>query len=117
MRPLTKTSFLIDVHYTHVSAFPLCKELNFNPKLIKFKYLSVEGSAMKNSECTIYIMSKHGWLQKFRKEKDSWTLTSSNGTVRSCSAEQLLSHMLPILAGIKRRNFTVKVESDNITKI
>ena len=72
---------------------------------------------MKNSECTIYIMSKHGWLQKFRKEKDGWTLTSSKGTLRSCSAEQLLSHMLPVLAGIKGGNFTVRVESDKITII
>ena len=67
---------------------------------------------MKNSECTIYIMLKDRWLQKFRKEKDSWSLTSSNGVVRSCSAEQLLSHMLPPLAGIKGKHVTVKVEPD-----
>jgi len=67
---------------------------------------------MKNSECTIYIMLKDRWLQKFRKEKDSWSLTSSNGFVRSCSAEQLLSHMLPPLAGIKGKHVTVKVEPD-----
>ena len=54
---------------------------------------------------------------EFRKEKEDWTLTSSNGTVRSCSAEQLLSHMLPVLAGIKGGHFNVKVESDNKTKI
>jgi len=71
---------------------------------------------MKNSECTIYIMSKHGWIQKYRKGKDGWTQTSSNGTVRSCSAEQLLSHILPLLAG-KKGHFTVKVESDDRTKI
>ena len=67
---------------------------------------------MKNSECTIYIMLKDRWLQKFRKEKDSWSLTSSNGVVRSCSAEQLLSHMLPPLAVIKGKHVTVKVEPD-----
>ena len=67
---------------------------------------------MKNSECTIYIMLKDRWLQKFRKEKDSWSLTSSNGVVHSCSAEQLLSHMLPPLAGIKGKHVTVKVEPD-----
>ena len=67
---------------------------------------------MKNSECTIYIMLKDRWLQKFRKEKDRWSLTSSNGVVRSCSAEQLLSHMLPPLAGIKGKHVTVKVEPD-----
>ena len=67
---------------------------------------------MKNSECAIYIMFKDRWLQKFRKEKDIWSLTSSNGVVRSCSAEQLLSHMLSPLAGIKGKHVTVKVEPD-----
>jgi hypothetical protein len=70
---------------------------------------------MKNSECTIYIMSKHGWVQKYRKEKEGWTQTSSNGAVRSLSAEQLLSHILPPLAGIG--HFTVQVEPDNRTEI
>lgn len=67
---------------------------------------------MKNSQCTVYIMFKNKWLQKFRKEKNGWSLTSSNGNVRSCTAEQLLSHLLPPLAGIKGPNVTVKVEPD-----
>jgi hypothetical protein len=66
---------------------------------------------MKNAECIIYIMSKNGWVQKHRKGKDGWIQTSSNGAVRSLSAEQLLSHILPLLAGIG--HFTVKVEPDN----
>jgi len=66
---------------------------------------------MKNSECTIYIMSKHGWIQKYQKGKDGWIQTSSNGAERSLSAEQLLSHILPLIAGIG--HFTVKVESDD----
>jgi hypothetical protein len=62
-------------------------------------------------------MLKDRWLQKYRKEKDGWTQTSSNGTVRSCSAEQLLSHILPPLAGIKGQHATVRVEPDNRIKI
>jgi hypothetical protein len=45
---------------------------------------------MKNSECTIYITTKHGWTQKYRKEKNGWTQTTRNGVVRMLSAEQLL---------------------------
>lgn len=67
---------------------------------------------MKNSECTIYIMFKDRWIQRFRKEKEGWALTSSNGKERSCTAEQLLSHLLPPLAGIKGPDVTVKVEPD-----
>jgi hypothetical protein len=53
---------------------------------------------MKNNECTLYIITKNGTKQSFRKEKDIWKQTSSRGTVRSCTAEQVLSHILPPLA-------------------
>ena len=67
---------------------------------------------MKNSECTIYIMFKDRWIQKFKKEKDGWKLTTTKGKVYQCSAEQLLSHLLPAIAGTKGQNVTVKVEPD-----
>ena len=83
------------------------------PKPIKFKYQPAEGSAMKNSECTIYIMFKDRCINKFRKEKEGWILTCSNGTIRPCTTEQMVSHLLPALAGIKGPHVTVKVEPDN----
>jgi hypothetical protein len=67
---------------------------------------------MKNSECTIYIMFKDRCINKFRKEKEGWILTTSNGTIRPCTAEQMVSHLLPALAGIKGPHVTVKVEPD-----
>jgi hypothetical protein len=70
---------------------------------------------MKNSECTIYIMFKDSWVQKFRRENEGWILTSSNGARRPCSAEQMVSHLLPPLAGTKGPNVTVRVEPDNKT--
>jgi len=53
---------------------------------------------MKNSECIIYFTTKHGKVQSFRKGKKGWEQTSSRGIVRSCTAEQVLSHLLPYLA-------------------
>jgi len=53
---------------------------------------------MKNDECTIYIITKNGVKQSFRKGKDGWIQTSSKGIVRNCTAEQVLSHILPPLA-------------------
>jgi hypothetical protein len=79
-----------------------------------FLYSSIKLMYMKNSECTTYIMFKDKWLQKFRKEKDGWKEYSRNGTVRPCTAEQFISHILPSLAGIKGPNVTVKVEPDKI---
>ena len=53
---------------------------------------------MKNSECTIYMTTKHGTTQIYRKGENGWTQTSSKGIVRPITAEQLLSHILPPLA-------------------
>jgi hypothetical protein len=54
---------------------------------------------MKNDECTIYFATKKGKvLQSFRKGKNGWAQTSSRGIVRPCTAEQVLSHLLPPLA-------------------
>ena len=53
---------------------------------------------MKNDEFTIYIITKNGTKQSFHKEKDGWKQTSSKGIIRSCTAEQVLSHILPSLA-------------------
>ena len=55
---------------------------------------------MKNGECTFYITTKHGWTQ-----------TGPNGIVRSLSAGQLLSHILPRLTG-NSDHASVRVEPD-----
>ena len=69
---------------------------------------------MKNDECTIYFTTKKGKvLQSFRKGKNGWAQTSSRGIVRSCTAEQVLSHLLPPLAFGHAK---VKVEPDNKIK-
>ncbi len=68
---------------------------------------------MKNSECTIYIMFKDKMINKFRKEKEGWVLTSSKGNIYPCTAEQMISHLLPALAGIKGPHVTVKVKPDS----
>ena len=63
---------------------------------------------MKNIECTIYITTKHGKIQTYHKGETGWIQTSSKGKVRSLSAEQLLSHILPPLAGIGQVNIMVE---------
>ena len=63
---------------------------------------------MKNNECIIYIITKRGYTQIYRREKSGWTQTSPNGKARLLSAEQLLSHILPPLAGVSPANIRVK---------
>ena len=65
---------------------------------------------MKNDECTIYIITKNGSTQSFRKDKERWKQTSSKGIVRSCTAELVLSHILPSLAF---GHVNIKVIPDN----
>ena len=52
---------------------------------------------MKNSDCIIYLITKGGSTQIYKKDKKGWTQTSSKGIVRRMTAEQLLSHILPTL--------------------
>ena len=52
---------------------------------------------MKNDECIIYMTTKGGSTQIYRKDKDGWKQKSSKGIVRKMTAEQLLSHLLPAL--------------------
>lgn len=66
---------------------------------------------MKNDECTIYIVTKNGSKQSFRKDKDGWKQTSSKGVVSLCTAEQVLSHILPPLAF---GHVTIKVVPDKL---
>jgi hypothetical protein len=71
---------------------------------------------MKNDECTIKIHGKNGRLyQSYRREKAGWVQISSRGIARPCTAEQLLSHLLPPLAGASPS--IVKVERDAISGI
>lgn len=63
---------------------------------------------MKNTECTIFITTKHGWTQRYHKEKTGWIQTCSNGTVHHLSAEQLLSHVLPLLVETGPNRLQVK---------
>ena len=64
---------------------------------------------MKNTECTIYITTRRGYMQIYRKGKNDWMQTSPNGVVHSMTAEQLLSHILPPLA---TNHLSVRVEPD-----
>jgi hypothetical protein len=64
---------------------------------------------MRNDKCTIYIITKNGSKQSFRKERDGWKQTSSKGIIRNCTAEQVLSHILPPLAF---GHVTIKVVPD-----
>jgi len=64
---------------------------------------------VKNNECTIYISTRRGSTQTYRKVGDVWTQTTAKGVVRPMTAEQLLSHILPPLAAGNTGRASVRV--------
>ena len=62
-----------------------------------------------NADYLIQIKTKSGRTWSYRKEKNGWSQTASTGIVRQCSADQLLSHLLPPLAG-DQPHLSVRVE-------
>ena len=60
---------------------------------------------MKNSECIINFITSGGKVQSWKKKKEYWQQTSSRGIVRKATAEQLLSHLLPVLTIKKKRRY------------
>jgi len=68
---------------------------------------------MKNTDCVIYITTKRGYTQIYRKDNNGWTQTSPNGVVRRMTAEQLLSHLLPPLTAGNKSHLIVRVEQRN----
>jgi len=56
---------------------------------------------MKNNECEIELILKSGWTQTFRKQGKDW-VQITNGVKRKMTNEQLLSHILPVIAWSKK---------------
>jgi hypothetical protein len=62
-----------------------------------------------NTDYVIFIVTKRGKTWKYLKDGNDWTQTAPTGVIRSLSAEQLLSHLLPPLSG-DQPNLSVRVE-------
>jgi hypothetical protein len=62
-----------------------------------------------NADYVIQIKTKSGRTWSYRKERNCWSQTASTGIVRQLSGDQLLSHLLPLLAG-DQPGLSVKVE-------
>src|SRR3984893_9029252 len=65
-----------------------------------------------NTGYVIESKTKSGRTWSYRKEKNGWSQTASTGIVRQCSGDQLLSHLLPPLAG-DQPSLSITVERKN----
>jgi len=57
----------------------------------------------------VILMGTQNFTERYYRDKDGWLKVSARGRKFRMTAEQLLNHLLPALAGIKP-NLTVKVE-------
>ena len=55
---------------------------------------------LKNESYVIYMGTKN-FTEKYYREKDGWVKVSAKGKKFRMTAEQLLNHLLPAIAGIK----------------
>jgi len=69
---------------------------------------------LSNKNYTIFMGTKN-FTEKYFKDKNGWLKISAKGKEFRMSAEQVLNHLLPALAGIKK-NLILKVEHKDIVE-
>jgi hypothetical protein len=63
---------------------------------------------LTNESYTILIGTRT-WTESYYRDKTGWLKVSARGRKFRATSEQVLNHLLPALAGVKR-NLTVTVE-------
>jgi hypothetical protein len=57
----------------------------------------------------LVLISTKNFTERYYRDKTGWVKVSARGRKFRMTAEQVLNHLLPALAGIKQ-NLTIKVE-------
>ena len=63
---------------------------------------------LTNNSYTIFLGTKN-FSERYYRDKAGWLKVSARGLTFRMTAEQVLNHVLPALAGVKP-NLTIKVE-------
>jgi hypothetical protein len=69
---------------------------------------------LKNESYIIFLGTKN-FTEKYYKDKDGWLKISARGKKFRMTAEQVLNHLLPAVAGVKP-NIILKVEHHDTVK-
>ena len=69
---------------------------------------------LKNDRYTIYMGTKN-FTERYYKDKTGWVKVSALGKEFRMTAEQVLNHLLPAMAGVKP-SLILKVEHQESTK-
>jgi len=57
----------------------------------------------------IILIGPKNFTERYYRDKAGWLKVSARGRMFRMTAEQVLNHILPVVAGIKR-NLTIKVD-------
>ena len=57
----------------------------------------------------VISISTRGFVERYYRDADGWVKESARGRIFRATAEQVLNHVLPALAGVKP-GLTVRVE-------
>jgi len=69
---------------------------------------------LSNKNYTIFIGTKN-FTEKYYKDKNGWLKISARGNKFHMTAEQVLNHLLPAMAGVKK-NLIMKVEYQDVSQ-
>lgn len=69
---------------------------------------------LKNESYTIFLGTKN-FTEKYYKDNKGWLKISARGKSFRMTAEQVLNHLLPAVAGVKP-NLTLKVEHRDLSE-
>lgn len=61
------------------------------------------------NESYVILIGTKNFTERYYRDKDGWLKVSSRGRTFRATAEQVLNHVLPAVAGINR-NITITVE-------
>src|SRR5512136_1968589 len=61
------------------------------------------------NDCYTIVLGTKTWTERYYRDKDGWLKVSARGRKFRATAEQVLNHLLPALAGVKP-GITVQVE-------
>ena len=53
------------------------------------------------NDCYVIFLSGKTWTERYRRDKSGWLKISARGRKFHATAEQVLNHLLPALAGVK----------------
>jgi len=62
-----------------------------------------------NNDSYVILIGTNNFTERYCRDKEGWLKVSSRGRTFRMTAEQVLNHVLPAMAGIKP-NLTIKVE-------